>query len=67
MAITTLDQLDDRHHAMAAHQCKKEIEQINWQINPNDIGWMFWYPRIEKNLGRSGRVFYRLLNLKRKK
>ena len=67
MPSSTLEQLDDRHHAMAAAQTKKELEQFNWQINPNDIGWMFLYPRIEKNMGRSARVFYRLQNLERQR
>lgn len=63
---STLEQLYDRHHEMAADQCKKQLEQINWNINPNDIGWLFLYPRMERNMGHSARVFYRLKNLEEK-
>lgn len=41
MRTTTLTQLDDRHIDMAAAQTKKDLEQINWKVNPNDIGWLF--------------------------
>jgi hypothetical protein len=61
---STLQALDDRHTEMAAVQSKKDLEQINWQINPNDVPWMFWGPRINKSLGRSKRVFNRLACLK---
>jgi hypothetical protein len=57
---STLEELDERHTEMASAQSKKDLEQINWQINPNDIPWMLWDPRINKSLGRSKRVFYRL-------
>ncbi len=64
MPGSTLSQLDDRHHDMAAAQSKPELENIRWAVNPNDIGWMFWEPKMEKNLGRSGKVFWKLANLK---
>ena len=36
------------------------------KINPNDIGWMFHYPQVDTQLGRSKRVFYQLLQLQEK-
>jgi hypothetical protein len=60
---STLAQLDERQLAMAVAVSKKDLNQINWQINPNDVFWMFWQPIIDKNMGRSGRVFNRLHRL----
>lgn len=63
MSRSTLRQLDDRHHSMACDIARKQLDQINYMINPNDIGWMFLDEIIDKNAGRSKKVFYRLMRL----
>ncbi|GAB1077498.1 MAG: hypothetical protein SAqTSB_36350 [Shewanella algae] len=61
--VTRLCELESRHSDMAIAQSKKELANIRWRVNPNDIPWMFWEPHIEKNLGRSARVYSRLIRL----
>ena len=60
--ITRLNDLYERHENMAVAQSKKDLEQINYQVNPNDVPWMFWEPRMKKSLGRSAKVFWQLCN-----
>lgn len=63
MAITRLKELVDAQEKQAAKIVTPQIDQINWQINPNDIGWIFHYPQLDKQLGRSKRIYWRLVNL----
>lgn len=63
MAITRLEALVDAQEKQAAKIVTPQIDQINWQINPNDIGWLFHFPQLDKQLGRSKRVYWRLVNL----
>jgi len=65
MAITRLKQLVDAQEKQAAKIVTPQIDQFNWQINPNDVGWMFHYPQLDKQLGRSKRIYWRLVNLSR--
>tara|TARA_Y100001936_G_C15935337_1_gene591690 strand:+ start:120 stop:314 length:195 start_codon:yes stop_codon:yes gene_type:complete len=64
--MTTLQQLDDAHENQAAAIVRKQLDNMHWKINPNDIGWMFHYPQVDTQLGRSKRVFYQLLQLQEK-
>ncbi|MAA93748.1 MAG: hypothetical protein CML22_07215 [Rheinheimera sp.] len=63
MAITRLQALVDAQENQAAKIVTPQIDQINWQVNPNDIGWLFHYPQLDKQLGRSRRVYWKLVNL----
>lgn len=52
----------------AANIVRSQISQINWGVNPNDIYlndiyWVYNQPQIEKQLGRSGKVYWRLVQL----
>ncbi|MCF6442063.1 hypothetical protein L1077_21780 [Pseudoalteromonas luteoviolacea] len=60
---TTLEQLKNRHGIQAAAIVTKQLNNINWKINPNDVGWLYHYPQIAKQPGRSARVYHRLNNL----
>lgn len=63
MANTRLSALVDAHEAQAAKIVTPQIDQINWKINPNDIGWLFHFPQLDKQLGRSKRVYWKLVHL----
>ena len=63
MAITRLQALVDAQENQAAKIVTPQIDQINWQVNPNDIGWLFHYPQLDKQLGRSRRGYWKLVNL----
>ena len=63
MAITRLQALVDAQENQAAKIVTPQIDQINWQVNPNDIGWLFHYPQLDKQLGRSRRAYWKLVNL----
>ncbi len=64
--MTTLKQLEDAHDKQASKIISRLLANYNWQINPNDICWMFHDPQVEKQLGRSKRVFNKLISLKYK-
>lgn len=66
MPSTTLEQLNDIHHDTAADIVRKQLEQINFRINPNDIGWLYMDEVVDKNAGRSKNVFNRLVGMKYK-
>lgn len=59
---TTLRQLEKRHDNNAANIVAKQLNNIG-QVNPNDIIHFFHDPQLEKQLGRSKRVFLHLTNL----
>ena len=61
--MTTLRQLEDAHDTEAAAKVTKTLNNIKWRINPNDILWAFHLPQVDKQLGRSKRVFDRLTAL----
>lgn len=61
--MTTLKQLEETHDKQASKVISRLLDNYKWQINPNDICWMFHDPQVEKQLGRSKRVFNRLINL----
>lgn len=61
--VTLFKDLVDRHFDMAAAQSKKCLQQIHFKVNPNDVPWMYWEPRMAKNLGRSARVYHKLFRL----
>ena len=63
MAITRLKDLVDAQEMQAAKIVTPQIDQINWQINLNDVGWIFHYPQLDKQLGRSKRIYWKLVNL----
>lgn len=63
MAITRLKELVDAQEKQAANIVTPQIDQINWEINPNDVGWVFHFPQLDKQLGRSKRIYWRLVNL----
>jgi hypothetical protein len=58
--MSTLQQLEDAHNAEAAAKVTKTLNCLKWQVNPNDVLWMYHEPQIDKQLGRSKRVFHRL-------
>jgi len=63
MAITRLKDLVDAQEKQAAKIVTPQIDQFNWEINPNDIGWLFHFPQLDKQLGRSRRVYWELVKL----
>lgn len=60
---TTLSQLSERHDHLAAAQSKRLIQQTRHAFNQRDIPWLFWDQYVARNLGRSARVFYRLVQI----
>ncbi len=60
--LTTLEQLIKRHDKATASIVTKRLNNIG-QINPNDIIWLLHDPQLNKQLGRSKRVFLRLTHL----
>lgn len=63
MAVTRLKELVDAQEMQAAKIVTPQIDQFNWEINPNDIGWLFHFPQLDKQLGRSKRVYWKLVKL----
>lgn len=61
---TTLNELEEIHNEMAVIETRKFLENIRFKVNPNDVPWMFWNPIIDRNLGNSRKVYYKLLMLK---
>lgn len=58
--MATLKQIEAAHDTEAAAKVTKTLNNIKWRVNANDVGWMYHYPQIDKQLGRSKRVFNRL-------
>ena len=60
---TTLYQLELSHKIQAIHVTHKYLDNINWQIDA-ETGWLSHNkPQIDKQLGRSKRVYYQLMAL----
>lgn len=63
--MTTLQELENEHEKQAAAICKKQLSNEHYQVNPNDVWWMYLEPQVEKQLGRSSRVYNRLIRLQK--
>lgn len=61
--MSTLKELEDRHDTQAVAIVTKTLNNEHWRVNGNDVGWMYHWPQIEKQLGRSKRVYNRLINI----
>lgn len=60
---TTLSKLEELHDKQASAIVRKYLSNLKYQPNPNDIFWMYHDPQVKKQLGRSAKVFYKLLAL----
>lgn len=63
MSRTRLSDLVDAQERQAANIVRPQIEHINWKVNPNDVYWVYNMPQLEKQLGRSRKVYWRLVQL----
>lgn len=61
--MSTLQQLENAHDTEAAARVNKTLNCLKWRVNPNDVIWMYHDPQVNKQLGRSKRVFQRLTSL----
>lgn len=60
MPLSTLSDLMDAQETQAAAVVRKQLDNEHWQVNPNDIGWLYHWPQVDKQLGRAKRVYNRL-------
>jgi hypothetical protein len=65
--MTTLKELEKRHDEAASAKVRRLLNNYHWQVNANDVLWMYHEPEVEKQLGRSARVYNRLMNLEYEK
>lgn len=63
MAKTNLDTLVERHDEQAKAFVRKQLQNARFAVNPNDSFWLYHLPQVEKQLGRSKRVFQKLTAL----
>lgn len=63
MAKTNLSTLVDAHEKQSAAITTKQLDCEKWRVNPNDIGWLYLWPQVDRQLGRSKRVYHRLTDL----
>jgi hypothetical protein len=61
MAVTSLEKLMKAHEDQAFKVVKKQLNCQHWQVNLNDVYWIYIDPQIDKQLGRSKRVFHALM------
>lgn len=64
--MTTLKELTDIHEDEAARKVTKLLNNYHWKINANDVLWMYHEPEVQKQLGRSKRIYNRLMALEDK-
>jgi hypothetical protein len=61
--MSTLKELEERHDKQASAIVTKTLDNDHWRINANDVCWVYHDPQVNKQLGRSKRVFNRLIEL----
>jgi hypothetical protein len=65
MAARTLKAIIDDQDKQSSAIIKKQLNCEGWQVNVNDIPWMYDWPQQVKQFGRARRVYEKLLRLSR--
>lgn len=61
--MARFEELMKAQNQQATAIATKQMNVEGWP-NPNDIGWLYHYPQVDKQLGRAKRVYHRLMELK---
>ena len=65
--MTTLKELEKRHNEAVSTKIRRMVNNYHWQINENDKKDQFHEDIMKKELGRSARVYKKLMGLDNKK
>lgn len=60
---TSFKKLMEYHDVEVLSRVNKYLSNINYNFNPNDVAWLLESPQLEKQMGRSARVYKRIEEL----
>lgn len=60
---TGYQRLMECHEVEVIARVSRYLSNINYNFNPNDVGWLLEYPQLEKQMGRAARVYKRIEEL----